>query len=142
MPIPTSYINICILKKRRKRKNSDTDFSSDSDYDEFSNEITFVSDILQTFQFEPVFTAAEIQAKNTHTHTQKTPLKKQNKNPTTYTFIYLLFLLHLYLLFFFFFFFLLFVCVKFHQNERSTCSRLSRVCCDYNLFPTPTNTSY
>ena len=40
--------------------DSETDFSSDSDYD---NEIVFVDDILQPFQFEPIFTAAEIQAK-------------------------------------------------------------------------------
>ena len=33
--------------------DSETDFSSDSDYDEFANEI------LQLFQFEPVFAAAE-----------------------------------------------------------------------------------
>ena len=54
-------------KKERKKKNveSETDFSSDSDYDEFANEISFESNILQPFQFEPVFTAAEIQAKNT-----------------------------------------------------------------------------
>ena len=43
--------------------DSKTDFSLDSDYDEFPNEILFVGDILQLFQFEPVFTAAEIQAK-------------------------------------------------------------------------------
>ena len=44
--------------------DSETDFSSDSDYNEFANEIQFVGDILQPFQFEPIFTAAEIQAKN------------------------------------------------------------------------------
>ena len=43
--------------------DSETDFSSDSDYYEFANEIHFVGDILQPFQFEPIFTAAEIQAK-------------------------------------------------------------------------------
>ena len=32
-----------------------------NDYDEFANEIPFVDDILQPFQLEPVFTAAEIQ---------------------------------------------------------------------------------
>ena len=42
--------------------DSETDFSGDSDYDEFANEIPFVSDILQPFQFELVFTAAELQA--------------------------------------------------------------------------------
>ena len=41
---------------------SKTDFSSDSDY-QLANEIPFVGDILQPFQFEPIFTAAEIQAK-------------------------------------------------------------------------------
>ena len=40
--------------------DSERDFSSNSDYDEFANEIPFVGDILQLFQFEPVFTAAEI----------------------------------------------------------------------------------
>ena len=40
--------------------DSETDFSSDSDYDEFSNKIPFVGDILQTFHFEPIFTPAEI----------------------------------------------------------------------------------
>ena len=43
--------------------DSDTDFSSDSDYSEFDNELLFVGDILQLFQFEPVSTAAEIQTK-------------------------------------------------------------------------------
>ena len=42
--------------------DQDTYFSSDSDYDEFANEIPFVDDVLQSFQFEPVFIAAEIQA--------------------------------------------------------------------------------
>ena len=40
--------------------DSDIDFSSDSDYDEFANIISFVDDILQPFQFEPIFTAAKI----------------------------------------------------------------------------------
>ena len=43
--------------------HSETDFSSDSDYNEFANEMPTVGDILQLFQFEPVFIAAEIQAK-------------------------------------------------------------------------------
>ena len=30
--------------------------------DEFANEIPFVDDILQPFQFEPIFTAIEIEA--------------------------------------------------------------------------------
>ena len=38
--------------------DSETDFSTDSDIDEF------VGDILQPFQFKLVFTAAEIQAKH------------------------------------------------------------------------------
>ena len=42
--------------------DSETDFSSDSDYDEFAYEILFVGDILQPFQFKSVFTAAEIQS--------------------------------------------------------------------------------
>ena len=41
---------------------SETDFSSDSDYDEFANEIPFVGNIMKPLQFEPIFTAAEIQA--------------------------------------------------------------------------------
>ena len=41
--------------------DSETDFSSNSDYDEFANEILFVGSIVQPFQFKPVFTAAEIQ---------------------------------------------------------------------------------
>ena len=43
--------------------DSKSDFSSDSDYDEFANEMSFVDDILQPFQFEPVLTIAEIQVK-------------------------------------------------------------------------------
>ena len=34
--------------------NSETYFSRESDYDEFVNEIPFVGDILQPFQFELV----------------------------------------------------------------------------------------
>ena len=41
----------------------ETDFSTDSVYDESANEILFVGNILQPFQFETIFTAAEIQAK-------------------------------------------------------------------------------
>ena len=48
-----------------QKMDSETDFSNNSNYDEFANEISFVSDILQPYQFEPVFTAAEIQAKKT-----------------------------------------------------------------------------
>ena len=40
------------------------DFTSISDYDKFTNEIPIVGDILQPFQFELIFTSAEIQAKN------------------------------------------------------------------------------
>ena len=43
--------------------DSETDFSSDNDYNEFANEIPFVGNILQLFQFETVFTAVEIQDK-------------------------------------------------------------------------------
>ena len=43
--------------------DSETEVSSDSDYDAFANEIPFVGNILQTFQFEPVYTATELQAK-------------------------------------------------------------------------------
>ena len=45
------------------KTDSETDFSSDSDYDEFANEILFMGNIRQLFQFEPVFTVAEIQVK-------------------------------------------------------------------------------
>ena len=34
------------------------DFSGDSDYDEFANEMSFVGNIIQLFHFEPVFIAA------------------------------------------------------------------------------------
>ena len=43
--------------------DSETDLFSDSDYSQFANELLFVGDILQPFQFEPVFTSPEIQAK-------------------------------------------------------------------------------
>ena len=43
--------------------DSETDFSSDSNYNEFANEIPFVGDIILPFQFEQVFTDVEIQAK-------------------------------------------------------------------------------
>ena len=49
--------------------DSKSDFSSDSDYDEFANEMSFVDDILQPFQFEPVLTIAEIQVKRDLTGT-------------------------------------------------------------------------
>ena len=43
--------------------DSETDFSSDSDYDEFASEILLAGDILQPFLSESIFTAAKIQAK-------------------------------------------------------------------------------
>ena len=48
----------------KNKMDSETDFSSDSDsnYDEFANEIPFVGNIVQSFQFEPVFTVTEMQA--------------------------------------------------------------------------------
>ena len=49
--------------KLHKKKDSETDFSSDSNYVEFANEITYVGNIMQPFQFEPIFTTAEIQQK-------------------------------------------------------------------------------
>ena len=49
--------------KPHKKTVSETDFSRDSDYDELVNKILLVGDILQPFQYELVFTAAEIQAK-------------------------------------------------------------------------------
>ena len=39
--------------------------SSDSDYDQFANEIPLVGNILQTFEYQPLFTAAETQAEET-----------------------------------------------------------------------------
>ena len=58
-----SLANWCLHRQRNHIQNmdSETDFSSNSDYDELANEILFVGDIVQPFQFEPVFTAAEIQ---------------------------------------------------------------------------------
>ena len=44
--------------------DSETDFSSGSNY-EFANEIPFVGNILQLFQFEPIFTAAGKDLANT-----------------------------------------------------------------------------
>ena len=41
----------------------ETDFFSYSYYDEFAREIPFVGNILQPFQYEPIFITAEIQAK-------------------------------------------------------------------------------
>ena len=49
--------------KKQKKMNSETDFSSDRNYAEFANEIPFVGEILQPFLFEPILTAAAIQAK-------------------------------------------------------------------------------
>ena len=49
--------------------DSETDFFSESDYDESANEILFVGDILQPFQFEPIFITAEIQDKKDLTST-------------------------------------------------------------------------
>ena len=43
----------------------DSVFPSDSDHSESANEILFVSDILQPFLFEPVFTAAKFKLKKT-----------------------------------------------------------------------------
>ena len=48
-----------------KQMNSETDVSGYSNYDEFVNAISFVGNILQPFQFEPLFTADEIQASGT-----------------------------------------------------------------------------
>ena len=42
-----------------------SDFSSDSDYNEFANEILFEGDILQPFLFESIFSAAEYKLKKT-----------------------------------------------------------------------------
>ena len=43
--------------------DSDTDFSSDNDYDEFANDSPVVCDMLQPIKFEAAFTAAEIHGK-------------------------------------------------------------------------------
>ena len=50
------------------------DFSSDSDYNEF------VSDILQPIQFEPVFTAAEIQTKKDLVATSAIVFQRRSEN--------------------------------------------------------------
>ena len=56
-------------KKREQsqihKMDSETDFFSDCDYNEFANEILFVGDILHLFQSESVFTAAEIKSLKT-----------------------------------------------------------------------------
>ena len=39
--------------KPHKKNGLETDFSSDSDYDEFANEILFVGNILQPIQLNP-----------------------------------------------------------------------------------------
>ena len=49
----------------KNKMDSEIDFSTDSDYDEFANEILFVGDNLVPFLFKPVFTAAEIQNNKT-----------------------------------------------------------------------------
>ena len=51
------------MKPQTKNKDSERDFSSDSHYDRVANETPFVGDDKQTFQFEDIFTAAEIQTK-------------------------------------------------------------------------------
>ena len=40
--------------------DSEMAFSSCSDYDEFANEIQFVGNIVQLFEFAPIFTTTEI----------------------------------------------------------------------------------
>ena len=47
----------------QKKLDSESDVTSDSDYNELANKIPFVDDILQPFQFVPVSTAIQIQAK-------------------------------------------------------------------------------
>ena len=43
--------------------DSETNISSDSNYNEFANEVPFVGNILQPFESEAIFTAAEIWTK-------------------------------------------------------------------------------
>ena len=51
MLLPRSYISLQHRQRTKPhKKHSETDFSSDSDYDELANEIPFVGDILQQFQ--------------------------------------------------------------------------------------------
>ena len=45
-------------KSHIPKMDSETDFSSNSNYNEFANEIQFVGDVLQPFQFEPIFISA------------------------------------------------------------------------------------
>ena len=45
--------------------DSETAFSSDSDYDEFANKILSEGNILQLFQFEPIFTMLKYKLKRT-----------------------------------------------------------------------------
>ena len=63
-PEYNSMTDWCLRRQRvrchkQTKKDSETDFSTDSDYSEFANEIPFVGNILQPFQFEASFTAAE-----------------------------------------------------------------------------------
>ena len=59
----SDYISLTNLCLHIRKMDSDTDFSSDTNYDEFANEVLFDGYIPQPFQFELVFTATEIQAK-------------------------------------------------------------------------------
>ena len=54
-----------LTHKENEATYSETDLSSDSNYDMFADEIPFMGNIMQLFQFESIFTAAEIQAKKT-----------------------------------------------------------------------------
>ena len=51
------------MKPYKTKLDSERDFSNDSNYNEFIDEIQLVGNILHPFQFEAIFTAAEIQAK-------------------------------------------------------------------------------
>ena len=52
-----------------KKMNSEIDFSSKCNYDEFATKMPFVCTILQPFQLKPFNTATEIQAKKDLTGT-------------------------------------------------------------------------
>ena len=57
--LPEAGINSFTIRERshiQKQMDSETDLSRFSDYDGFANEIPFVGNVMQLFQFYPVFT--------------------------------------------------------------------------------------
>ena len=50
------------MKPPAQKINSEADISSNVNFNYFANEMPFVGDILQPFQFYSIFTVAEIKA--------------------------------------------------------------------------------